>query len=155
MLGGMPEVRLIQIPASYLAAPCEDIFGAIVPKKCFTRNILVDCSDHRWVSAGKKIHSGFAGGEAKMAARLRAIAHADCDGRSSRPAVAGRVRDAGAEFDADTAADPLANGGFLDRRAACGASLGRARRGLVTGLKLVGPRRFSRPKANSGGATAD
>ena len=50
--------------------------------------------------------------------------------------------------------NPLATGGFFDRRAACGASLSRARSGLVAGLNLVGPRGFAKAKANSGGATA-
>ncbi|MGH6793616.1 MAG: hypothetical protein ACREDH_00050 [Methylocella sp.] len=49
--------------------------------------------------------------------------------------------------------NPLATGGLLDRRAACGASLGRGRSGLVAGLKLGGPRGFAKAKANSGGAT--
>ena len=84
-----------------------------------------------------------------------AIVQADSDGRSSRPAVAGRVGHAGAEFNADTTADPLATGDFLDRRAACGASLGRARSGFVAGLKLAGPRGFAKTNANGGGATAD
>jgi hypothetical protein len=51
--------------------------------------------------------------------------------------------------------NPLATGGFLDRRAVCGASLRRTRSGLVAGLKLVGPRGFGKAKASSGGATAD
>ncbi|MGB6177315.1 MAG: hypothetical protein WBF43_13500 [Methylocella sp.] len=101
------------------------------------------------------IESGFAGRQAKMAARLCAIVQADSDGRSSRTAVAGRVRHAGAEFDADMTVNPLATGGFLDRRAACGASLGRARSGRVAGLNLVRPRGFAKAKASSGGATAD
>jgi hypothetical protein len=53
------------------------------------------------------------------------------------------------------AADPLVTGGFLDRRAAGGASIRRARSGLVAGLHIVGPREFAGAKANSGGATAD
>jgi hypothetical protein len=107
------------------------------------------------ISAAERIHSGFAGGQAKMAARLCTIVQPDSDGRSHRPAIAGRVRHAGTEFDADMTANPLATGGFLDRRTACGASLRRARSGLVAGLKLVGPRRFAKAKANSGDATAD
>jgi hypothetical protein len=51
--------------------------------------------------------------------------------------------------------NPLATGGFLDRRAVCGASLRRARSSPVAGLKLVGPRRFAKAKARSGGATAN
>jgi len=100
------------------------------------------------------IHSGFAGGQAKMAARFCAIVQADSDGRRDRPAVAGRIRHAGPEFDADMTVNPLATGGFLARRDAR-ASLGRARSGLVAGLKLVGPSGFAKAKANSGGATAD
>jgi hypothetical protein len=107
---------------------------------------------HRWISAAERIHSGFARRQAKMAAR-RALVHADGHGRSPGPAVSGRVRQAGAEFDAKMTADPLASGGFRDRRA-CGASFGRARRGLVAGLQLAGPRGFAKAKANSGGATA-
>src|SRR5437016_12558420 len=90
------------------------------------------------LSPAEGIHAGFAGRQAKMAARLCAIIQADSDGRSSRPAVAGRVRHPGAKFDADMTVNPLATGSFLDRRAACGASLSRARRGLVAGLKLAG-----------------
>jgi len=90
-----------------------------------------------------------------MAARLCAVVQADSDGRSHRPAIAGCVRHTGAEFDADMTVNPLATGGFLDRRAAWGASLSRARSGLVAGLKLAGPRGFAKAKANSGGATAD
>jgi hypothetical protein len=52
-------------------------------------------------------------------------------------------------------ANPLATGGFLDRRAACRASLCRARSGPVAGLQVAGLRGFARAKANSGGATAD
>jgi hypothetical protein len=100
------------------------------------------------------IESGFAGGQAKMAARLCALVQADSDRRSPRPVVAGRVRHTGAEFDADMTVNPLATGGFRDRRDAR-ASLSRARSGLVAGLNLVGPRGFVRAKANSGGATAD
>jgi hypothetical protein len=51
--------------------------------------------------------------------------------------------------------NPIATGGFLDRCAACGASLRRARSGRVAGLKLVGSRGFAKAKASSGGATAD
>ncbi|HEX3496958.1 MAG TPA: hypothetical protein VHT02_07270 [Methylocella sp.] len=51
--------------------------------------------------------------------------------------------------------NPLAAGDFRDRRDARGASLTRTRSGLVAGSKLVGPRRFTRAKANSRGATAD
>ncbi|MGH6830251.1 MAG: hypothetical protein ACREDG_03765 [Methylocella sp.] len=51
--------------------------------------------------------------------------------------------------------NPLATGDFLDRRATYGASLRRARSGLVAGLKLVGRRGFAKAKANGGGATAD
>ncbi len=90
-----------------------------------------------------------------MSPRGYATVQPDSDGRSNRPAIAGRVRQAGAEFDADMTADPLATGGLLDRHAARGASQRRARRGLVAGLKLVGSRGFSRAKANSGGATTD
>ncbi|MGH6813987.1 MAG: hypothetical protein ACREDM_17165, partial [Methylocella sp.] len=118
---------------------------------------MYDCADHRGSSAGKRIHSGFARGQAKMAARS-ALVQADSDGRRARPTVAGRVRHAGAEFDADMTVNALATGGFLDRRDSRlkrAASLGRARCGLVAGLKLVGPRGFARAKANSGGATAD
>ncbi|HEX3496957.1 MAG TPA: hypothetical protein VHT02_07265, partial [Methylocella sp.] len=41
------------------------------------------------LSAAEGIHARFAGGQAKMAARLRAIIQADGDGRSPRPAEAG------------------------------------------------------------------
>ncbi|MGA7385402.1 MAG: hypothetical protein WBW81_12130 [Methylocella sp.] len=51
--------------------------------------------------------------------------------------------------------NPLATGGFRDRRGACGASFRRARSGLVAGLKLAGARGFAKGKANGGGATAD
>jgi hypothetical protein len=85
---------------------------------------------------------------------LCTIVQADSDGRSSRPAVAGRVRHARAEFDADMTVNPLATGDFRDRRDAR-ASLSRRRSGLVAGLKLVGPRGFAKAKANGGGATAD
>jgi hypothetical protein len=108
-----------------------------------------------WTSPAVLIESGFAGGQAEMAARLCAIVQADSDRRSPRPCVAGRIRHTRAEFDADMTANPLTTGGFLDRRAACGASLSRARSGLVVGLALVGPRGFAKAKANSGGATAD
>jgi hypothetical protein len=107
------------------------------------------------ISAGERIHSGFAGGQPKMVARRCAIVQADRDGRSYWPAVARRVRHTGAEFDADMTVNPLATGGFLDRRAACGASLGCARSGPVAGLKLVRPRGFAKANANGGGATAD
>ncbi len=89
-----------------------------------------------------------------MAARLCAVVQADSDGRSPAPAVAGRVRDAGAEFDADMAADPLATGGLLDRPDAR-ASLIRVRNCQIAGLKLAGPCGVAKAKANSGGATAD
>ncbi|MGH6846591.1 MAG: hypothetical protein ACREC0_03865 [Methylocella sp.] len=51
--------------------------------------------------------------------------------------------------------NPLATGSCLDRRSSRGASLGRARSGLVAGSQLAGPRGFAKAKANSGGATAD
>lgn len=93
-----------------------------------------------------------------MAARWRALVQADSNGRRHRPAVAGRVRHAGAEFDADMTADPLATGSFRYRRNARlkhGASLILARRRLVAGLKLASSRGFAKSKANSGGATDD
>jgi len=106
------------------------------------------------LSPAEGIHGGFAGRQAKMAARLCAIIQADSDGRSSRPAVAGRVRHARAEFDAEMTVNPLAAGDFRDRRDARGASLARTRSSLIAGSKLVGPRR-TRAEANSRGATAD
>ncbi|MGH6848336.1 MAG: hypothetical protein ACREC0_13125 [Methylocella sp.] len=51
--------------------------------------------------------------------------------------------------------NPLATGGFLDRRSARGASLGRARNCFVAGLKLAGPQVSAKVKANSGGATVE
>lgn len=92
-----------------------------------------------------------------MAARC-SLVQADSDGRRPRPTVAGCVRHTRAEFDAEMTADPFATGSFLDRRNARlkrGASLRCARRGLITGLKLAGPRGFAKAKANSGGATGD
>jgi hypothetical protein len=50
--------------------------------------------------------------------------------------------------------NPLATGGFRDRHGR-GASLRRARSGLVARLKLAGPRGFAKAKANGGGATAN
>jgi hypothetical protein len=128
--------------------------SAIVPK-CFARNISYDGAESPWISPAVLIESEFAGGQPKMVARRGAVVHADSDGRSHRPAIAGRVRQAGAEFDANMTVNPIATGGFLDRCAACGASLRRARSGRVAGLKLVGSRGFAKAKASSGGATAD
>lgn len=90
-----------------------------------------------------------------MTARLCALVKPHRDGRSRGPTVAGLVRYAGAELDADMATDPFATGGFRGPRAAFGASLVRARSGLAARLKLVRPRGFAKANANSGGATAD
>jgi hypothetical protein len=129
--------------------------AANAKKRRFSRETFwYDGAESPRTSPAVLIESGFAGGQAKMAARLRSVVQADCDGRSSRPAVSGRVRHAGAGFDADMTADQFATGGFRATRGACGASLSRARSGLVAGLKLVGPRGFAKAKANSGGATA-
>jgi hypothetical protein len=128
--------------------------SAIVPNVS-RETFWYDGAESPWTSPAVLIEYGFARGQPKMVARRCAVVHADSDGRSHRPAIAGRFRQAGAEFDADMTVNPLATGGFLDRCAACGASLGRARNGLVAGLKLVGSRGFAKAKASSGGATAD
>ena len=129
--------------------------AANAKKRRFSRETFwYDGAESPRTSPAVLIESRFTGGQAKMAARLCSIVQADRDGRSSRRAVAGRVRHTGAGPDADMTADQFAPGGFRATRGACGASLSHARSGLVAGLKLAGPRGFAKAKANGGGATA-
>lgn len=90
-----------------------------------------------------------------MGSRSCAIVHADRNGRSPRPAGGGHVRYAGADFNADMAADPLASSGLRGRGDFPGASRMRVRNYLIAGMKIASPRGFAKPKANSGGTTAD